>query len=85
MRSLTSLIVDRDATAKAKIANLDLAPTEPHEDVGRLQIPVDDVPAMKTHQAKEYLRREAADLLICQHNALGVHKCVQVAVHQLEG
>jgi hypothetical protein len=84
MRSLPCLVINCNATAKAEIAYLDLAPIESNEDVRRLQISVDYMPSVHVHQPKKHLRSEAPHLLVCQYYALRVQQSVQVAIHELE-
>jgi hypothetical protein len=84
MRGLASLLIDCNATAQTEITNLNLPPVKANEDISRLQVSVDHVASMHRHQAQQDLSCEASDLLIRQHNTLGVDESVEITIHELE-
>jgi hypothetical protein len=84
MCGLTSFFVDRNATAETKITNLNLAPVETDEDVGRLQISVYHMTRMHGHKAKQDLRCEASDLLVGENHPFRVDKRVKITIHELD-
>mmetsp|Transcript_63948 Transcript_63948/g.208596 ORF Transcript_63948/g.208596 Transcript_63948/m.208596 type:complete len:215 (-) Transcript_63948:480-1124(-) len=52
---LAGLAVHGDAAAQAEVTDLDLTVAHAHEDVRRLEVPVDDVPAVEMQEAEQHL------------------------------
>jgi hypothetical protein len=73
---LSGLVIDGDAAAETKITYLDLAPVESNEDVGRLQVSVDNMAGMHMHQPEQHLCSKAPNLLVCENYSLRVYQSV---------
>jgi hypothetical protein len=69
VRGLPCLVIHLDASAQAQVADFDLTQAHAHEDVGRLQVSMDDVPTVEVHQTQKHLRHEALHVRLRERHA----------------